>query len=99
MEEEKKVKKTIAVAVVMIIIMAYYYNLPFSKTDSGRFLIGTVLLLFRIFTCIWISFLARAQGRRPLIYIICAVIFPALTLIVFGITEEDNKKSVKKVDD
>lgn len=61
-----------------------FMTLPFSKSNAGRLIIGLEVIIFRIFACMWISSLVNRLGKRPLGYVLAAVIIPAIMLIVVG---------------
>lgn len=47
-------------------------------------MIGLEVIIFRVITCMWISSLIKGLGKKPLGYVVAAVIIPAIMLIVVG---------------
>ena len=72
-----------------------YYQFPVSKSDGGRLIGGILSILLRFFCCVWVSRLAKDQGRKATMFVILALFIPAITLIIMGII--DNKESADRI--
>lgn len=76
---------SIITGILVIIGFLTYYEIPFSKSDGGRLIGGTLAIILRASSCVWISQIAKSQGRKSLGFIISAIFIPAITLIIIGI--------------
>lgn len=76
-----------------MVVFLIFYQLPFATTDAGRALgIGASVVL-RISVGYWIAQLAKKQGRKPLWYVVGAVLVPAIMLIIIGLTGDKQSHS------
>src|SRR5688500_18839014 len=96
MKQNGKDLTAVITGCIVLVAFVLYSLLPFSESDGGRIISGTLSIILRIFSCIWISYIAKNQGRKPIGYVLLGIFFPAITLIIIGLLG-NNEPSLKEV--
>ena len=84
MKDSREYRNAQIVGLAVFIGYIVFVSFPFSESKAGRLLLGLEVIIFRVFACMWISSLVKRLGRKPLGYVLAAIIFPTIMLIIVG---------------
>ena len=91
MVDRKEYQNAALVGVIIMLAFIIYSITPFARSNAGRLIGGLEIIVFRVLACLWVFSLVKGLGRRPLGYVLAAILIPAIILIVVGSMADPQK--------